>query len=370
MRVLLIADDDFARRERAMMTRLQVGLADEGVRVVYAVPLSVLGDVGGGLFSLQIGYESEGAPFTRRLRVLQLVHAIEDALGSGGDGGGIDVVHVFGSAWRVGDEVAEWFEAGLVLELWRPEQGPELTRFCGRRPVVRQPLVLVPDESLGRLIRARAPACDIAVAPWGTHAPTGHRPPLDPSRSVTLAMVGPGTQVEGVQAALRGIAEATAPFAETVLFVDAAMASRAGAWGFARRIGLRERMSLIPDMEGRRELTVQADILVQPEALGQHRSITLDAMAAGMLVAGAPDGLVEWLVNGETATLVPHPSAEAWRGALERLLRDREYGAGLASTARAYVRERRPAVAHVRAALAAYERARAGRPVASAGGSA
>ncbi len=38
MRILIIADESFASRERAMLSRLEVGLADEGVRVVHVIP--------------------------------------------------------------------------------------------------------------------------------------------------------------------------------------------------------------------------------------------------------------------------------------------------------------------------------------------
>ena len=41
MRVLILADGLFATRERALLSRLEVGLADEGVRVVQATPEDV-----------------------------------------------------------------------------------------------------------------------------------------------------------------------------------------------------------------------------------------------------------------------------------------------------------------------------------------
>ena len=41
MRALILADRSFAARERDMLTRVQVGLIDEGVRVVEAIPSDV-----------------------------------------------------------------------------------------------------------------------------------------------------------------------------------------------------------------------------------------------------------------------------------------------------------------------------------------
>ncbi|MEZ6233084.1 MAG: hypothetical protein R3B68_02735 [Phycisphaerales bacterium] len=64
--------------------------------------------------------------------------------------------------------------------------------------------------------------------------------------------------------------------------------ARAGLWKVlqARNDGA---ASLIENVEANRALVLYGDVLLVPEALGERRTIVLDAMGAGMAVLAAAD---------------------------------------------------------------------------------
>lgn len=73
MRAVLVLDSLFATRERELISRLEIGLADEGVRVAHAVPWTDLIGQQAGLYSVSVGYVPTGLPFTlpQRARMLR-----------------------------------------------------------------------------------------------------------------------------------------------------------------------------------------------------------------------------------------------------------------------------------------------------------
>jgi glycosyltransferase involved in cell wall biosynthesis len=139
-----------------------------------------------------------------------------------------------------------------------------------------------------------------------------------------------------------------------IFAADAAVAA-AGGWSLIRRLGLTERVTLVPDMEARRELTLRGDAILLPESLGEHRTLTLDAMAAGMVVIAAADPMVPVLSDARTARLVQRPAAAAWREALEWMLRDAPGARALGAAAREHVKAHCRASTHVASVLGAYE---------------
>src|ERR1051325_8085310 len=94
MRILIIADESFAARERAMRSRLEVGLADEGFRVIYAIPRCAAHWHGPDLSAQTIPYESRGLAISRSWRAQQLVTAARK-LGTDAERP-FDLVHAFG----------------------------------------------------------------------------------------------------------------------------------------------------------------------------------------------------------------------------------------------------------------------------------
>jgi len=356
MRALILADEFFASRERALLTRLEVGLADEGVRVIHAIPLRSKADSPGGVFSKVLTYAPKTFALTRPLAVRRLIGAIADLDGQE-EAGQIDVVHVFGgSAWTLGAELAAELGAGLVLEVWRA--GLVERALAVRAREDDPPLLIAPDEAIERALRDAAAAAGleptVRLAPWGVLTTGAGRTALQPDRAITAMVVGSGRDAAAFAAAFEGLARVVRRFPDMQVFCDAVAARRAGVWALARRLDLLRNVSLIQELEGRRDLLLHGDLLIQPDAHGEQRSIVLEAMAGGMVVVAARDAAVSILKDGQTARLVPSGDAEAWHRVLADVVDDPERSRRLAAAAHDFVKAHRRASDYVRAVLASY----------------
>ncbi|MFG0259382.1 MAG: hypothetical protein ACF8LK_03435, partial [Phycisphaerales bacterium JB041] len=108
MRVVLLADRRFASRERSMLARLQVGLADEGIRVVLALPRGFAQD-SDELFQETVEFEETGLPMSLRWRAGEVAAKLRASERASDDPARI--VHVFGgSLWPFGLALAEKLE--------------------------------------------------------------------------------------------------------------------------------------------------------------------------------------------------------------------------------------------------------------------
>ena len=341
-----------------MLRRLEAGLADEGVRVLHAVPEDTGPEADAQIFTREVPYAAVG-PFRR----LGQVSAEVSERVAAAAGGPPDVVHAFGGkSWPLAHAVAAGCGAGLVLEIWRAGLAPALRRVRELPHQGRGLIASVPGEALERSVREEAPGIHIERVPWGVLAPSDLPPPAGGVRS--LMFTGSGRDAEGFHAAFDGATRAAdASGVEWMAFVDADLAKRVRLWRRIEHTGLRERVSLIDGMESRRDLVLRGDLLIQAEALGEHRSLLLEAMAWAMSVVVRPDPMVGSLVNGTTCVFVGEPTVPAWERAILPLLEDPARATQIGTSARQFVREHHKASAQVAALLRCYEAAGAGRVI-------
>jgi len=186
------------------------------------------------------------------------------------------------------------------------------------------------------------------------HSPPVLKPVMPEGETPSLMIVGSGRDAKAFDAALTGIAEVAGDHPDMLIFCDALAARRASLWRRARELRLLEKISLIEELEARRDLLLQGSVLVQPEASGEVRSVILEAFACGMIVAAAADNSVSYLQDGRTARTVSVPTSAAWGAVLRDIFTDVPRARYLASNAYDYVRRRHRASDHVRAVLSAY----------------
>lgn len=352
MRVLILADGLFATHERGLLSRLEVGLADEGVRVIHAVPDTALPYAPAELVSRRLTYPQRRWSLGLSATARALARQGEEAAEANG-GGDIDLVHVFGgAAWSLGAALARALEVPLVVEVWRTGLAARAREFSPRD--LGPPLFIAPDTSIERALRQDAEAMLVRLAPWGVLTPARHAPRFAPDRSISAMVIGSGRSRAAFVAAIEGLAYAIRDGADALIFCDAKAARRAELWGVARRMGVLDRLSLIADLEARRDLVLQGDVLVQPDASGEQRSITLEAMGGAMAVVAAEDPGVSVLQEGRTARLVRAPDGVLWAGILREVLANVEGARALGESARAFVASHRRASEHVRSVLEAY----------------
>lgn len=365
MRVLILADTLFASRERPLLTQLEMGLADEGVQVLQAVPDVIARTMDQEVFSQRVTYSPRVPGIFRALGVRRLVASIAQTQRLD-DPSEVDVVHVLGgAAWKLGQELARELDAGLVLEVWRrglTQRATQLRASDEDRIALFAPDAAVEAtlretqrEERERDSRSAARSATICLATWGVLAPDA-RVPLSLDRALSFMIVGSGRAAENYHSLLSGIAPIIQQRPDTQIFCDAQAARQSSLWATARKLRLLGNFSLVEDLESKRDLLLAGDFLLYPEAAGEQRSVLLSSMGAGVIVVAAVDRQVAMLRDDVTARLVDSTQSMGWNIALRELLNDVAGTRALAANARKFVEHERTASEYIKMVLAGYDR--------------
>lgn len=378
MRVLMVADQDFLSREHAMLRRLEVGLLDEGVRVLRCVPAPCAGLMPSGLIP-----QAEFEPRAGRLmlawradRAMRELRQLDpDSSRTGADEAMVaDIVHAWGSSsWDLAAEIASACGADLVLQTFSGacvHHAPAMERRWKSwfDDEVRA-VWAAPDAPMSSAVGRAGARWAVRTLPWGVFVPEEHGASRQTHHAGGVCVCGSGDDPGGTIELLEGWSDMIKGAASTftdpgpMLFLDEHLVdASARVWRTAEKLGLLDRLTTVARLESRRDPILRAQVMVFPEQSGVHRSIMLDAMAAGMVVLARPDDLVEDLADAQTVHLVHQPVRHGWRDALARALGDREWSARLGQSARQYIATHRLASAQVAATLELY-RQLAGSPL-------
>ena len=365
----MLVDRSFATREHAMLRRVEVGLMDDGVRVVRAVPDDV-DDAGRTPLAPTVRYHDANwrivnrAHARRLIRELQLIDpplAPAGGTGAGADGVPdlLDVVHVWGDeCWDLAIDVASATGAALVFELWS-QASTRRIRQIERRVASADESVrivwLAPNAHLRGVAEAQSPVWPVRAAHWGIHADDHDVHVRPPGAPLGVSIVSSGRDESSIRPVLDALSQCVAINESMLIFLDdTAVRSHPGVWKHAERLGLLDHLSIIADMESRRELILDTDLLVLPDALGEVRSIILDAMASGVVVAARADPCIEVTALPGIALLVEGPTEGAWLTVLRRVISDSDELRRIGALARERVVKDRPVHRQVDAILAAY----------------
>jgi glycosyltransferase involved in cell wall biosynthesis len=139
-------------------------------------------------------------------------------------------------------------------------------------------------------------------------------------------------------------------------FYDGQGADLHALWQAARRMALLAHLSLVPPRMVGRELLQSVDLLIEPQAPGAVRVMTLAAMAHGVPVLAQRDPWLDYLRHQETAVVLEAPDAAAWGTWLRRFLDDPGYFQALAGRARLWVRTQHNMESHVAQLMGLYKR--------------
>lgn len=364
MRVVVVADRLFASRERELLSRLEIGLADEGVRVLQALPEEGTEPLAqaSGACTASLTFASGGLPFTTGLRARRLAQRLEE-VDQGADDSPVDIVHVFGgSLWPFGAALAQACGAGLALEVWRAGLIDRAAAIAPRAP--KDTLFIAPDPEIERTLRHRGLPTRSAI--WGVHAGDPPAPKLASGRAPTVMMIGAGNDPRAMRTALEGIASCVRTHPDILIFADALAARRADLYSVATRRGVLANLTLIEEIESRRDLLVQGDVLLLCEGNGEQRTIVLEAMAHSMIVLSVEDRYSDYLRDRVTAKIVRATGPGAWAEALGTFLDSPATARRIGDSAREFVARQRRASDHVRAVLDAYSWLRQDSPARSA----
>jgi len=358
MRVVVLIDRRFADCEHALVSRLTVGLADEGVRVALIWPERVSDAARPDVLAPVIGTDLEMRPPLSWLAPRVLRRRLKEI---GYDS--FDIVHAFGgSTWRAAAQLAASRNAVLALEVWRSglaHRVRTLGEINRRRQSSGRPaagvLALAPDHNIERELEDGDVGVSVRVAPWGVRTPERPNIVLPPARRRGIVIAGNGRDARLFSAAFEATLSLVMERDDLMAFVDADAVQRLGLWPRVVANKAESLVTLVAGLETSRAAPLRSDFVVHPEARGERRSLLLGAMAAGALVVAARDDSVEWLKDGQTAKLVSGADAESWRSAIATLLNDRAASERLVASARSYVHEHHRPAAHVAAVLDGYE---------------
>ncbi|MFG0251424.1 MAG: hypothetical protein ACF8NJ_00960 [Phycisphaerales bacterium JB038] len=337
MRALLLTDRDFTIRENPMVERLAVGLMAAGVSVARAAPEAVAPWRESGL-SPRATYRDGQLPWAWTACARELLERLS-AAGWGAEP--IDIVHVFGrGAWRLGFAVARAAGATIALEIWSNELAARLPGSKGRAEVGAYN---TPSQALAVALRSQVDPNLVSHLPWGVLAiaDADFYPPLSElEKSISVVVIASGKDLPACRSCLGGLAALTPAFPQLCVFLAAPEEAAGRLHALCQELGLDGIVSLVPLDAAARGLELQADLLVIPEALGEHRSFCLQAIANGRIVVAVEDRVVDYL-REETVTLTVRPAKrKQWQVALEGILRLPTPAREQAQQAREVVRER------------------------------
>lgn len=356
MRVVLLADHRFASRERSMLARLQVGLADEGIRVVLALPRGF--EAGeDSPFQQTVYFEETGLPMSLRWRAGEVAEQLRET-NTKPSGDQQHVVHVFGgSLWSFGLALVQHLDAALILEVWRTGLIRKVHRVVARTRGNCDTLVLCPDAALARQCETELHDIQIRHAPWGVYTDKPARQTLQPGRDWTVMIAGGGFDRAAFTACFEALADVVRERSDILVFVDAVAARRADLWSLAETLGVRSRVSLVDEMDANRDLVLRGDVLVLPEARGEQRTLVLEAMSVGMSVVAARDDCNAALIDERSALLVAPGDRQGWSRRFRALLGSPGAAEALRASAREFVATEHRSSRHVGGVIEAYEAA-------------
>lgn len=362
MRILLLADRSFASRERRLLHRVEVGLIEDAVRVVRAIPDSLLFSETDTITPL-IAYPEKISPFLPRLRTSRLLRALRELdppLAAPGEQP-IDVIHAWGDrVWDLAIDVGVETGAALAFEVWsaacihhthRIERQAE-----SAAPTPLRGMWIAPNNAIARALEAENLRWTTHIAPWGVHPDPRPRPLPRADQPLSVSLLASGRNPHATECVLTALNTLIRDGVPLLIFLDSAAVDRSHAvWKHALRLDLLPHLSVIADMESRRDLILRTDLLILPEARAEVRSILLDAMGASVAVACLTDPYVEATALPGIASLAGEPTSEAWTTTLRPLLTDPALRTEQIQAAREAVVTSRPVHRQVAQLLAAYQ---------------
>jgi glycosyltransferase involved in cell wall biosynthesis len=359
MRVLILVDARFAIHERALIERVLIGLANEGVVAQVVLPKDrKLEEAGFDLVSEPIWYADRGLALTQRIRANQIAKRAVRDLQSAKDPdqltGLIDIVHIFGGgAWSMGRELARLLDAGMVFEVWRAgllSSANDLQLDGDDRA-----LFLVPEKPFEKGLLSGGQTKRVQVAQWAAQVPSEPSTIFREGKDVSVVLMSSGRQKEQCIAAFDGIADSIESNPDVMVFANLELVERTGLWNRVVERKLEDRFTIIDRSEDRRDLLLRCDLLVYPDTLCEERTLLLDAMGTGMVIIAGNDDSIAPIYENPGVLIVDRPARSAWAAQLDSCLKDIDKSRSLGLEARDYIIKNRRAAKYIESILDAYQ---------------
>jgi glycosyltransferase involved in cell wall biosynthesis len=350
MHVALITDTAYLEEDAAAFRLLGVGLVDQGLRVTQVLP-SASGFPGnpgaGAAFGARLTWQDSDWGIVRRKRLAALAPELERLE--------TDLIHVLGGRlWRGARTLADRLQVPAVLECSSLRHLDSLKDIRQAAAAGRIAFAAATQPLAKELADHLGAEAIVRFIPPGIHLPVEINPIPRHPEARCLLVHGDGTLDDDYLALFDALGTVLAQQPQVQVFLDNPGNEGHELWQAARRAGLLPWMNQVPRHLGRRELLLAADLLVQPQALGGARSLTLAAMAHGLPVMARRDPWVDYLLPDQTAWLVERGEAAEWGGLLGAFLGDPAAGQALGLRARQWVAQNRRASEQIANTVALY----------------
>ncbi|MGP1345983.1 MAG: hypothetical protein ACTS3F_04845 [Phycisphaerales bacterium] len=360
MRILFVSDSSFTTREQDMLRRVEIGLLDEGARLVRVVPESFK-TADETQLTKTLTFPDIGPRLMRPFRIAQMLERLAPLSKDPSKPPQFDIVHAWGErCWALARELAGVTGASLVLELWSSASLDRIKSFEHHTRSLTAMGTMASWSAADAAIAQRAKSLarwPVAIHPWGVHPPPAPRKPTGEDEPTPIVVLPEGHNAGHTIALLRGLARAMQGLKgepPLILLAEAAVRGTRAVWKAVDSLGLTPITTVLSDAEMRREPVLLAEILAMPEAGGEHRSIALEAMAAGMVVACLNDPLVEAYRDDRTCHTVSDPTPHRWETAFAALLPDPARRRRLGLGGRTWIEQNRRVYQHISAIMDTY----------------
>ena len=350
MHVALIADTDWLDDDLLVFNHLVVGLTDELGQVVQVVPQR-LAQEEPRLLGAEVTWRDSSWGWVRCWRLARLVDHLDDLK--------VDLIHALSSpVWIGAIRLAKKLQVPAVFGLTSAGDLRRL-RWLQRLGTGLQVAIVAATEPLAVAAQKRL-AADWPVI---TIRPGVHTPPTASSASqvetshLCAVVSGTGARDEDYRALLTAIGRVTRAYPQTQFFFDTGHDNdQHSLWQAVRDEGLLANVSMLSHELGRREMLLQGHVVIHPQALGRCRSVTLEAMARTIPVLARGDPWLDYLIDDQTAWLVPEPDPQWWVTLIKRVIEEPSRTRSLAQRGRAWVKQRHLTSSYVDGMLALYQR--------------
>jgi hypothetical protein len=348
MHTALLANTAWLDEELAILKHLAVGLMDEQVRIAAVLPRE-LSDTDTALFVSQVVWKESRFPRLNQQHIAQLDDVLESM--------GVQIIHALdGRMWRGAIQLARRMNLPVVLGACSGLDVKLAAKLSSRINVAITAITATTEPIAEGLRQELSADMLIATIPPGIFKSNDSASPRQFGDALCAIISGNGVLDGSYQSLLEGIARVISQHPHAQFFFDGQDDDQHEIWKAANRLGLLANMSLAPRRLGHREVLLKADVLIQPQALGKSRSVTLQAMARGMPIIAQADPWLDYLLPYKTAWTVDDPDPAAWAQLLLQFIKQPQDGIELGQQAREWVNGERLASMQIAGIIDLYRR--------------
>ncbi len=347
MQTALICDSQWIDEELPQFKHLVVGLLDEQVHAVQILPPQTgINEI--SLFGEKLPCPEMGGPRLRRWQLRRMASSLAER--------NITLVHALDSrSWSGAVDLASKLTLPVVLNV---DSGHDLARTAKihRRLDPSRIAWVASTTPLARGLKdVLGQSAFIQTVRFGVHLPPP--PPLPaPQHVPCMVVTGNGRWDTDYDCLFKALRQVIEKHTQTQIFLDGQRQDQHRLWKEAKKQGLLSNLSLVPRQLGHREMLLRADLLIQPQALGTARCLTLGAMARGIAILAKTDPQLDYLVDDQTAWLIDKASPSLWAQKINTLLTDRSQSSRLGVRGREWIDEHHIPAKQVQQILAIYRR--------------